>query len=447
MVSNPIEPVGVQIEQTVERPEKPKVDLGIDFGKFNSKSTTVSEIKKEIDRQNKYIRGLHESIIITENGVKLITNEDITGLDQASNNVAQLQEILRRRVEKDLIEFREVRYPLISEIEQYGIMSDYFKKLFTDKFFEVKENEEYEDTRVEYNYFKDISLEKYIEFVEAMDFLNLENTQVLFSPYKILSSYAYCEDYTPKDLNIRRTRVYNNPQEGEDIASTLYHELGHMVYFELVENNEENYNKYYNIYKQEFDKNEASDRYGRWDRKLTENFAEDFKIYVTKKVMLENEELGKHIKEREKSFLGKTTVYPIKFETDRYFEELLKGYSINTKSLRPDIRLKVEDYVEGFNLYDTSYLNQHSNKIVSNSNKVRVEFNGEETEVVPVRYLVRTLNFETYDLEKEKEYKIKEGTKEIEVKTSEKKIYEIEIELQDKEGKYTESVVYYIIKM
>src|SRR5690606_16101233 len=102
-----------------------EINIDVDFNKYNKDGVSLNDIKKEIDKQNKFIKNVHENIIRTKNGVKIFTYEDIKGLDQASNNIVLLQEIMRRKVEKDLVEFREVRFPLVSEIEQYGVPTWY----------------------------------------------------------------------------------------------------------------------------------------------------------------------------------------------------------------------------------------------------------------------------------------------------------------------------------
>ena len=423
-----------------------EINIDVDFNKYNKDGVSLDDIKKEIDKQNKFIKNVHENIIRTKNGVKIFTYEDIKGLDQASNNIVLLQEIMRRKVEKDLVEFREVRFPLVSEIEQYGVPTWYTESLYTDKLFSKEESEGYKDTKVDYDFFKEITLEQFIEFVEALDFINLENTQVIFHPYRILSGYAYCEGYAPEGMNIRRTRIYYNPVEGENIASTLYHELGHMIYLELVENNKENYDKYYNIYKSEFDTHNGADSYGRWDKKLTENFAEDFKIYVSKKVMLKNDALGKIINDNKNSFLGKDTVYSVKPETDKYFDDILKKHSISTEKLRPDISVKLGDYKEEFILHDNSYLGQHANKIVTNSNEIILKFSGGSSELKPLKYYLHDIDKETYSVKSTKEYKINDGTTQLDIKIKGKKIYELEIEFGNTKD-YKEKVKYFIIKM
>ncbi len=416
----------------------------IEFIEIANGKINIQDIKEEIDKQNKIIKDIHENVLNTVNGVKIFTVGDIKGLDLASYNIALLEEILRREVEEDLVDFVEIKYPFISEVEQFGLPSGYSDSLYTDKYF--KQVDEYESSLVDYEYFKDIDLETFVEFIEALDFINLENTQIIFNPYRILSSYAYCENFSPKGLNIRRTRIFYNPNDGKDIASTLYHELGHMIYSELVENNKENYAKYYKIYQKEFDTHNGADRYGRWDKKLTENFAEDFKIYVTKKVMLKNDALGKLINDNKNSFLGKDTVYSVKPETDKYFDDILKKHSVSTEKLRPDISVKLGDYKEGFILHDNSYLGQHANKIVTNSNEIILKFSVGCSELKPLKYYLHDIDKETYSVNSTKVYKINDGTTQLDIKIKGKKIYELEIEFGNTKD-YKEKVKYFIIKM
>lgn len=415
------------------------------------------QTKLEIDKLLENNLNIYSKLEKTEQGAVIYTTDDIKNLDKSMHKIILLQEQLRRTKEKTMDKYLDITYPLVSEIEHYGIRGDYTESFYTDDFFDKKDNKEYENIIVDYDFFKDIPLSEFKKAVDLVNFVPLDNLQILFNPYKLLSSYAYCETYTPDDMNIRRARIYFIPNDGEDIVSTFYHELGHMVFDELVKNDETMYNEYYKIYQSEFDKNNAKDNYGRWDLKLTENFAEDFKIYAVERIIKDNEGnknisyLQSLIAKNTKSFYGKTTVYEVKnnkiFE---YFNKLLNKYNVNTVKtnlLRPNIKLFLEDYVNSFNYKDSTYTNQYINKIVTKSDETAIFLDGFDYSEMELK------NIRVYELEKIsgkikseiKSEKIAENL--FKVKTNKTDIdYQIDILIIDIETGYEEIITYYLFK-
>lgn len=438
----------------------------------NLENVSFSRLKEEIDYFNKELDKLYSNYIITNNGIRIYTSNTIDLIDRYNKGILLRLEYMRYMNKKNTDDFYYIRYPLVSEVEIFGVPVNYSEYFDTERFFRVPIDDQYIENKADYNYFKEVSLDKFIASIELLDFIDFDGVRIFFNPYKILSSYAYYDNYSPDDIPLRRCRIYINPNDGEDIISTIYHELGHVVYNELVLNNKMYYDEYYKIYKNEFDKYGAENDYGSWEYKLTENFAEDFKIYVTRKVLGKAKWLDDFVSNRYHSFLEKDTVYEINPKIFSYFDKILKDYKVDKTSFRPDISIKLNDYKEEFNYRNESYLGDYINKIVTNSSDVIININEDTNKNVNKNVNKSVINFcETayiknidklntilfpkkitlYKQSRNEEFtpiktvnSIKKGIK-FSI-NGHNTVYKIEILLKSPCTEYSETVTYYLVK-
>lgn len=399
-------------------------------------------LKKEVDELNKRIDELYNSYHLTKNGAKVYTAEQIEEIDTLKRAIVMRLELM---ILEDLDEFNYVEFPMVSEIEQYGIISNY-PSVEGIRFFEeqnaIDAGEESYWGNVDVKYFENQSFQDFVAGIEALEgLLNVEGVNIVFSPYKTLGSYAYYENYIPEELfsqNMRRSRVYFLPRTNVDYVSTLYHELGHLVYHEYVLHDKELLDEYYSFYEEQFNANDAIHTY-EWDKKLTECFAEDYKIYSSNKIYNRNETVRNLIDKNKNDYLKNDTIYKTKKDLNSYFDKF-ENYTPIIKPLRPDIRLKVDDYKEEFKYFDFNYLDEYVNKIPTCSKQVVINIDNIEESILKPTTIEVVSYDEEYDIIHEKTYKVKEENK-IRLLRD---YYETEIIIHFENG---EDIVYYVYQL
>lgn len=411
---------------------------------FNFVHAEDTTIKQKVDRLNTDINNLYEHTLTTYNGAVIFTNDNIYYIDKAKHEVAMTMEKLRNNNNYIYIE-----YPVVSEIEHFGILDDYSREYCSAIFFE----EQLENPNL--NYHKNMIKENYVYtedfniFLRGINILNIDlnGLEIIFNPYQIYDdgSLGYFMNYS-NDLNIIRSRIYMNKTFNNiDYLSTFYHELGHFIYKNYVEKNEDILNRYYNLYKKEFDK--KKNVFGpevKWKDRLTENFAEDFKYYIAKKIIEKDYILGKYIEKHKDNFYKKWTDYPYSEHLDIYFDDLLNIIQEKTNSYRyrADIGIKLDDYNQEFKLYNLSYLNNHVNKIVTNGENIEINLY-----YIDKSYL-KPYQFSVYELDDSNEVKIySKKLKENTVISVGEKDLRVDLEFRDKHNEtIVETITYFIIK-
>lgn len=386
----------------------------------------------DVDDLNNKLDKLYDEVIITQNGAKIYTNDIIYKIDTYNHEIL-----------KELEGFRGnnmgIKYPLVSEIEHFGILSDYSAYYDSSMFIEdqIKNPDiDFFSKMVEENFIDDLDL--FIRGVEAID-IDLRGLEIIFNPYQVYErdSLGYFIDYT-KSPDIIRSRIYmNESYDNIDYLSTFYHELGHYIYSNYVEKDKDRFDKYYNLYKKEFDsKKGVLGPEVPWQDRLTENFAEDFKYYITKKV-IKDDVIKEHVNKNKINFYEKWTSYPYSEGLDGYFDWLLEGLNKKHHRYLPDIELSMEDYSTNFNLRDESYLNDFINKFVTKGDKIKINFNFvDESYLKPYKvniYNLKGNKIYSKDVEDFINISLKKGT------------FKIEIIFQN--GGMVDSIIYYIDKI
>ena len=350
----------------------------IDYLNDMSKQSTINEskLKAEIDDLNKELDDCYSRVITTNNGIKIYLPELILKIDSIKQAIAMRTELMNRHKNKEM--FVYIEYPLLSEIEHIGILEGFHKYVNTDDFFkeqlekQEKYDKYYDSRRVDEFFNSWDEIEYLVNGLNSIEGYDLEGTVIMISPCEVTPASGYFIDHNDNKHKASRTGVVVLQNKKCNILSTTLHELGHQVYKENVENNKLNFNKYYNLYKSDFDKYNAVEVYEiTWDKKLTENFAEDFKIYLTSK--LGKEYINIEDWEDYVCFVGKETIYPLNDGVFDYFDGILRGYKPINETMYPHIDLKFSDYEVPFKYYSDSFAGSHLNKIYTDSKHVDIE--------------------------------------------------------------------------
>lgn len=337
----------------------------------------VEKIKEEINLLNARSIKIRQDMFKTKNGVGIYTQSTIEQLEDINTAILMRYELLKHHKENNLKGFLYIKYPLISEVELYGLIAGYNQSYDSEKYIkEQKLNFKDKAIRADFNFFRNQDFDTFIKFIESISMLDMDlnGTNLVFNPYTILSSYGYFENYDIiNEKYTRRSRINILAKDDMDYASTFIHELGHQVFNEIIDKDKDLYRLYYNFYKDQFDKHNAESSY-IWKERLTECFAEDFKVYIST-IMLEaglNREL---ILSNVSNFLINDTIYKTNGNLKGYFNKIIK-YEPVVYRARPSIGIKLKDYDNNFVCYDNTYTNECINKFFTNSDNVTITIAG-----------------------------------------------------------------------
>lgn len=367
---------------------------------FNPVYAVDMDVKKNVDLLNKNTNELYEDVLITDNGATIFINDIIYLIDKTKHETAMLMEKLR-----NIDKYVYINYPIVSEIEHFGILSNYSKDYYSTRFFEEQLKDpdlNYNEKMIRENYVSDEDLTILLKGINIID-IDLRGLEIIFNPYNLYDSqsFGYFINYS-KNHDVIRSRIYmNKTYDNIDYLSTFYHELGHFIYENFVLDNEDMLSSYYNLYKDEI--NSKYSVFGAetpWKDKLTENFAEDFKYYITNKVVEEDNDIKRYVEKYKDNFYIKWTSYPYSEYLDVFFSKLIDSMREKYTYYRPDIGIKLDDYKEEFKLLDLSYLDDHVNKIVTKSKNVEINlYNFDKSYLSPYEVSI-------YEIDNGKENKV-----------------------------------------
>lgn len=257
----------------------------------------------------------------------------------------------------------------------------------------------------------DINYNEVVEVLDETEFPIgfLDGLEVYISPYKLkdIEGYAYTQNVLGREDYV--VISYGNEQKEvndfmrsisvdlstETVKEVTLHELGHIFAFDVLgtdysdstygvlHQNKNAWEKYLSLYEEDINRNELNKENKTWKYKISENLAEDFKLYHTKK----------DIKSKKTEF--SYDALKIKELFDDFHEE----YTSNPQYPFPEISIKFNEYKNPIKL------NTHTNisSVISNPN-FKVSIDVEDSEYKEIIFFV--LNLDTMEHEV---YKFSEG--------------------------------------